>query len=334
MVTDKLQLFFHQDFDGICSAAVFVACAKKRGLLDCRQVVLSPVDYGLKQAWAASELPRASAIVDFCITFEPIGGSTITRPRLFGKNGRRPLSTDSRHVWDTRYKSCPRLVLDSMASSDIHQDLSTQFRDHLYWSDVIDAAEYASPKQVVESEEPALQINLSLATDRTSDYLNFLVGCLKERSLSEVANTQEVASRFFRAMQWQKQAIAYMEKVGEVRNGVAFFDLTEKSEFFYRYGPYYLWPDTRFAVAVYRNGRNWKVTVSSSPWLRFRGPDLSLLCESYGGEGHPQVGGILAPNRRRAIGIGQEIVRVLRGETAYTEHLPFRQRPIEDERIG
>jgi len=58
MVTDKLQLFFHQDFDGICSAAVFVACAKKRGLLDCRQVVLSPVDYGLKQAWAASELPK------------------------------------------------------------------------------------------------------------------------------------------------------------------------------------------------------------------------------------------------------------------------------------
>jgi len=221
-----------------------------------------------------------------------------------------------------------------MASSDIHQDLSTQFRDHLYWSDVIDAAEYASPKQVVESEEPALQINLSLATDRTSDYLNFLVGCLKERSLSEVANTQEVASRFFRAMQWQKQAIAYMEKVGEVRNGVAFFDLTEKSEFFYRYGPYYLWPDARFAVAVYRNGRNWKVTVRSSPWLGFRGPDLSLLCESYGGEGHPQVGGILAPNRRRAIGIGQEIVRVLRGETAYTEHLPFRQRSIEDERIG
>ena len=97
---------------------------------------------------------------------------------------------------------------------------------------------------------PALQINLGLATDRTSDYLNFLVGCLKERPLSEVANTQEVASRFFRAMQWQKQAIAYMEKVGEVRNGVAFFDLTEKSEFFYRYGPYYLWPDTRFAVAV------------------------------------------------------------------------------------
>src|SRR5437899_12776520 len=118
--------------------------------------------------------------------------------------------------------------------------------------------------------------------------------------MTEVANTQEVASRFFRTMQWQKQAIAY--KVGEVRNGVAFFDLTEKSEFFYRYGPYYLSPDTRFAVAVYRNGRNWKVTVSSSPWLGFRGPDLSLLCEGYGGEGHPQVGGILAPNRQRAIG--------------------------------
>lgn len=329
---NSIHLFFHQDFDGICSAAVFLACVERTGNVQASAVELVPVDYDVKSTWANTALPKQSAIVDFL--YHPAADWWFDHhPSTFVKaEWEDSFRSDDRHVWNTHYKSCPGLILDSLQDWVLKTQLKARFKEHVIWSDIIDSAQYSSPAQVVEAVEPALQINRSLAVDADPHYLAFLVKCLEEKPLDEVAGFEEVSRRYKKAMEWQKLAISYMEKVAEVRNGVAFFDLTKRGELFHRYAPYYLWPETRFVVAVYSNGKGYRITLSSNPWSTYNGPDLGALCEHYGGGGHRRVGGVASLEKRQALRVGREMARKLRGEEPYIEQLPFRQELLREHR--
>lgn len=322
---NSLNVFFHQDFDGICSAAVFLASVSGTGVGSGLYVELVPVDYDVKPTWAGKDLPKRSAIVDFL--YHPAADWWFDHhPSTFLKaEWEASFRSDDRHVWNTRYKSCPSLILDSLRDEVLRTDLKARFQEHIVWSDIIDSAEYSSPTQVVLAAEPALRINLSLAVDADTSYLAFLVKCLEGKCLDEVAKHEEVSRRYEKAMEWQKATISYMEMVAEVRKGVAFFDLTERDGLFHRYAPYYVWPEIKFVVAVYVNGQGFRITLSSNPWREHDGPDLGALCEQYGGGGHRRVGGVASLEKRQALRVGREMARKLRGEEPYTEQLPFRQ---------
>lgn len=328
----KVYLFFHRDFDGICSAAVFLAYASRTNISDSREVRLTAVDYDLKKSWADTALPRVSAVVDFL--YHPDAEWWFDHhPTTFVKaEWELSFKPDRQHVWNTNYKSCPGLILDSVLDPTLQEDLKARFRGHTEWSEIIDMAQYSSPKQVIEAKESALQINLSLAANNDPEYLIFLVRCLEEKSLDEVAALEEVAQWYEVGKTRQEESISYMAQVGERKNGVAFFDLTKPGALFHRYAAYYLWPDTRFAVAVYKNGQGYRITVSSNPWSEFTGPDLGSLSERFGGGGHAQVAGIALSDRRRALKAAKEIAQMLAGEKPYTEPLPFRQEAMRRHR--
>ena len=326
--TVTFQLYFHQDFDGICSGAVFLAYARLQGLLTHAGVELTPVEYDLKTRWGRTSLPKPCAVVDFL--YHPDAEWWFDHhPTTFVRTDwELSFKADPQHVWNTTYKSCPRLIVDSVTEAPVQKELTDQFGEYLHWSDIIDSAEYESPEQVVEAVEPALQINLSLAVDRSPEHLRFLVRAFEENPIRKVASYDEVQSRFRKAMDWQKQAISYIERVAEVRDGVAFCDLTQTRGLFHRYAAYYLWPNIKFLVAVYRDGKGFKLTVGANPWRPFSGPDLSLLCERYGGGGHPEIGGILVSTKKRALQVGREIAQILKGKTEYVQQLSFRHQVI------
>jgi hypothetical protein len=329
---NRLHVFFHRDFDGICSAAVFLASVSRTGAVSGHEVELVPVDYDVKPTWAGTVLPKQSAIVDFL--YHPAAEWWFDHhPSTFVKaEWEASFKPDDRHVWNTRYKSCPGLILDSLRDEVLRANLKARFREHVIWSDIIDSAQYSSPTQVVEAVEPALRVNLSLAVDGDPRYFVFLVMCLEQRPLDEVARLEEVSRRYKKAMSWQKLALAYMKKVAEVGEGVAFFDLRNHGEMFHRYAPYYFWPDIKFAVAVYSNGQGFRVTVSSNPWEDYDGPDLATLCEQYGGGGHRRVAAVANLEKRQALRVAREMARKLRGEEPYIEQLPFRQQILREHR--
>lgn len=319
----RFQLLFHRDFDGICSAAVFLEYSQRQSLIGASDIELIPVDYDIRNTWESHALSTPTVIVDFL--YHPkaewwFDHHPTTFIRADWEGTFRP---DDQHVWGPGYKSCPRLIIDSIADGRVRSYLSEYFREYIIWSDIIDAAEYASPQQVVESKEPALQVNLTLAVDTTPAYLRLLVTRFQRMSLSQLADSKEVRTRFSKAMIWQQEAISQMREVGELENGVAFFDLTSNAGAFHRYAAYYLWPEANFTIAVYRNGEGFKITVSANPWLRFSGLDVGLVCERYGGGGHRQIGGILVPDKGSALRIGREIAQITRGEAHRAQHMAY-----------
>lgn len=325
---DNFHVFFHRDFDGICSAAVFLAYAKLQFLLPQSNVELVPVDYNINEKWASEPLPKPSAVVDFLYHPDADWWFDHHHTTFARQDWEFSFRPDERHVWNTTYRSCPRLIVDSMADTDLRDQLKAPFKEYLEWCDIIDSAQYESARQVVECGQPALQINLSLAVDRSPEYLKRLVELFGRESLSEVANSEDVHPKFQRAVQWQADALEYLKEVADVRDGVVSCDLTSRKGMFSRYGAYYLWPETRFLVAVYTDGKGFRLTISTNPWRTFEGPDLSALAREYGGGGHPRVAGISVSTRKRALQIGVEIAEILRGKRNYFHQLSLRDEVI------
>jgi hypothetical protein len=214
----------------------------------------------------------------------------------------------------------------------LKERIESQFSEYLYWCDIVDSASYNSAKQLIECKEPALQINLTLTADRSVDYLKFLVLSFAEKSIEDVAALPRVRDLFKSAFAWQDKAVSHIRAVAKVDKHVAFCNLTERDGLFHRYAAFYIWPDLRFQVAAYRQGGLLKLTVGSNPWAAFNGPDLGDIAEAYGGGGHPRVAGITVNSPKKALKVGAEIAKILRGEMPYSQQLSFRHEIIRAHR--
>ena len=327
----KITLYYHKDFDGICSAAVFASYV--RSALDSDAVFeFVAVDYDQKKTWANKRFSEVTAIVDFLYHPDAKWWFDHHPTTFVRKDWELLYKRDAQHVWSPEYKSCPRLIVDAIENVSIRHKLQSQFSEALYWCDVIDSATYASPQQVIDCAEAALQINATLIRGVTVEYLNFLVGCLERSSLSVVAELEPVRQRFQSSREWQDAAISYVRERGHVSKGVGFIDFSPHSDLFHRYAAYYLWPDIEFQVALYRRSGFYRLTVAANPWLRSDGPNLGALCERYKGGGHHAVGGVIFSSRKQAVRSACEILRILRKEVPFHEQLSLRP-AVSDETV-
>lgn len=323
-----MHIYFHRDFDGVCSAAVLAAYLKATDAADSMLEFL-PVDYDLRANWAKSELKRPCAIVDFLYHPDAEWWFDHHQTAFVLRNWQFDFRPDSKHQWRTDYESCPRLILDSVTNVGLREKLYRHFAEYLKWCDVIDGAHYSSASQVINMAEPALRINATLRQDASAEYLGFLIDRIEHVSLAEIADTDEVGQRYASARAWQEEAIQYTKSKAIVVKDVAFIDLTDRPQLFHRYAVYYLWPDTRFQVALYRQDALYKITVSMNPWRKSQGPDLGAICDEYGGGGHSDVAGILLTSKRRAHHVSDRIAGVLRGEVPFYQQLSFQRETTE-----
>ena len=77
-----------------------------------------------------------------------------------------------------------------------------------------------------------------------------------------------------------------------------------------------LYPEATYCVGVSLSSFRAKISVGSNPWSpQSRTQNLAVLCERYGGGGHPVVGAIsFAPDQlQKARSIARDIAAELRG---------------------
>ena len=108
--------------------------------------------------------------------------------------------------------------------------------------------------------------------------------------------------------------IEVVRGVARLDKGVVFSDLTASgATAFNKFIAYYLFPESRYAVAV-TLGTRAKVSVGCNPWSTVpRTHEINKICERYGGGGHPVVGAVSVPKNEieRARQIAAEIVAEL-----------------------
>lgn len=311
MSQGPLTIHYHRDFDGMVSAAVLAHVLRdKVG----ETALWRSVNYDQRSDWSGFEAGKRIAIVDF--HFHPRAEWWFDHhPTTFLSEDLRRLYTPSdRWLWDESSPSCPPLILRH-AERHLSYAVPARFTEMAQWSDVIDAARYASVDQAIFGDEPALRIARALTTAPAPDWTDVLVGALVDQGLDAVANREDVEKAHQRASRNRDKALSqFPPTVQWKKDGVLLYDASSNQIRRERFAPFYHHPDIRYSVGVIPTRAGYHVSAGENPWNPPRpGAHVGEIMETYVGGGHRAVGGANPPSLHDARRVAAEVAEKLRG---------------------
>jgi hypothetical protein len=195
--------------------------------------------------------------------------------------------------------------------------------DHLAelikWADIIDGAQFESAKSAVELRHSAMKLMMVIEGIRNRDQIRNIILEFQKKSLDEIMEIPWVHEVFLPLYERHLRSIDIIRKHASCSGRTVFFDISGYDlEGYNKFIPYYLFPEATYCVGVSLSSFRSKISVGSNPWSPHpRIHNLALLCERYGGGGHPVVGAIsFAPEElSKARTIADEIAAELRGDS-------------------
>jgi hypothetical protein len=316
-----VRLFFHDKcFDGAASAAVFTRFYRER-INAHAEFRYTGMTHKASKPFEENVFDGdENAIVDFKYSSSPRltwwfdhHQSAFLTP-ADAENFRADRS--GKKFYDPTYKSCTKF-LATIASEKFGFD-AKPLADLIYWGDVIDGAQFASPEVAVGLKEPATQLALVIEAAPEPDLVPKLIPLLAEISLAEMVKLPIVAKHLGPLLERHKRSIEIMRERGQAKDGVIFFDVSDLDlEGYNKFIPYYLHPECLYSVGVSASPTRAKISIGTNPWKEADAEvNLASLAEKYGGGGHARVAAIsLNPeDLNRAKQIARDIATTLRHE--------------------
>jgi len=315
----KVRLCFHDRcFDGAASSAVFYRFFRER-IQPLSEFHFTGMTHRARQPFEDGLFDGdENAIVDFKYSSSPRvtwwfdhHQSAFLTP-ADAENFRQDRS--GHKFYNPDYKSCTKLLAD-VTGAKFGFDVKP-LAELIYWGDIIDGAQYATPESAVALAEPATQLALVIESAPEDGLVPQIIPAMSELPLAEMIKLPIVARHLEPLLERHHRSIELLKQRMEVRGGVIFFDLSDLDiEGYNKFIPYMLYPQARYSVSVLATPIRAKVSIGSNPWNPDAAEDnLASLAEQYGGGGHPRVAAIsLEPHDiERARHIAKEIAEKLR----------------------
>ncbi len=201
-----------------------------------------------------------------------------------------------RKFHDPNRKSCTKFLAD-IAAQRFGFD-PQPLAELVEWGEIIDGAQFPSPRVAVELAEPALRVMTVLEANRDPTLVPRVISDMQRLPLQELATQPCIAEPFQQLWERHHRAIDLVRKKAQLDRGVVFFDVADEAlDSINKFISYYLYPQAQYAVWVGRSPQRAKVSIGSNPWIpEGRRHDLSRIAERYGGGGHPVVAAISFPS--------------------------------------
>lgn len=317
-----IKVFFHNNcFDGLASAAVFSDFYSNAIQKECA-FVYEGLAHRAGQLFLDVEFDGdENAIVDFKYSNDP---------RLtwwFDHHQSAFLNSDDeahfkadrsgRKFHDPTYQSCTKLIAE-MCQKHFQFD-SSRLKELIHWADIIDGAQFENARTAVEIPESAMKLMMVIEGVRDNSKIYSLIREFQRKTLDEIMELQWVMDIFLPLYERHLRSIEIIREKAQYSDNTIFFDISDFDLAGYnKFIPYYLFPEAVYCVGVSLSSYRTKISVGSNPWSPLpRTHNLAVLCERYGGGGHPVVGAIsFAPDDLdKARTIASTITKELRGQS-------------------
>jgi len=304
----KWSLYFHNDFDGYASAAIFSKFLKNRG-----EGVggFYPVDHDIKPRWAKLKFNNPTAIFDFY--YHPKATFWVDHHlTTFIKESWKKDFKKTKHLnFNPKYNSCCHLTLDILEENFGFRP-PAHFRELVRWLDVIDMAKYKSAKQVIDFKDVAIQIGDFIDQARGKRPIIWMIDLLREKSLRQVAANPRVKKGINILKKRREKDLAYFQKHLQIFDEVSFMDISEVRVPHIDVAPFYLCPDLKHSVTLSREDGLFKISLRTNPW-KIKGVRIHLggVARRYGGGGHKGAAGMEIKTKKKALGVSFKIIKEL-----------------------
>ncbi|MBI3589684.1 MAG: hypothetical protein HY093_04735 [Candidatus Liptonbacteria bacterium] len=313
----KYDVYFHNDFDGRVSSAVFLEYLRSRGDSVANYFA---VDHYARSNWDRMVKRSKNPVVIFDFYYHPKAAfffdhhlSTFIRPDWEKKFKRTKYLN-----LNFKYESCCHLVFDVLVKKFGYRP-SRYIKDLVKWADIVDAAKYKSAKDTIELNAPALQIDSYLdQKSQKGDPVRWVIEELSRKDLVKVAKDRRVMAVVKNVLAKIKESLEYHRKNLQIFDKVCFIDLSLGEVERVRFAPHFLVPSLSYIVTLLKSGKVFRVAVGANPWRpKSHKHDLrKLVRERYGFKagGHARAAGITGiKNKREAMRIVHELIKVLNG---------------------
>jgi hypothetical protein len=296
----KVRVFYHYKcFDGTASAAVFSRFYEERihkgagfqftGLVHRAGSLFNEADFDGDE----------NAIVDFKYSPSPKINWWFDHHEsafLTAADAEHYRNSDkSQKFYDPDYKSCTKF-LAHVTRQRFGFDPSP-VAELVEWADIIDGAQFPSPRMAVEMAEPALKLTMVIESTSDASFPERLIPLLVREPLQKVIAEPFVAALIPPLMERHARSIEILKQRSQCKYRTIYFDITDYDlEGYNKFIPYYLHPDSVYSVGLSSSSFRVKVAVGSNPWAAKNNlVNLAKICERYGGGGHARVGAISFP---------------------------------------
>jgi hypothetical protein len=315
-----MKIYFHNNcFDGLASAAVFsnfyLNAINKNSEFKYEGLAHRAGQLFLDVQFDGDE----NAIVDFKYSSHP----RLTwwfdhhQSAFLSKEDEAHFRADrsGRKFHNPAYRSCTKFISE-MLREHFGFD-SSRLQDLIHWADIIDGAQFKDAQTAVELRESAMKLMMVIEGVRDRSKICNLIVEFQRKSLDEIMEVPWVQEVFHPLYARHLESIGIIRSNAHCLDGTISFDVSGHDlEGYNKFIPYYLFPQAAYCVGVSLSSFRAKISVGSNPWNpQPQMHNLAVLCERYGGGGHPVVGAIsFAPEELpKACRIAQEIVNELRG---------------------
>jgi hypothetical protein len=293
----RVRLCFHDRcFDGTASAALFYRFYREQFDADA-QFELTGMTHRAVQPWTDGLFDGdENVIVDFKYSNSPKvtwwfdhHQSAFLTPADAENFRRHP---GPKMFYEPDYKSCTKLIA-TVTKEKFGFD-TKPLENLIYWGDIIDGAQYATPEDAVELAQPATQLALVIEAAPENGLPAKIIPELAYRSLAEMVELSMITKHLEPLLARHRKSIEILRERAEARDGVVFFDVSDLDlEGYNKFIPYLLHPESVYSVSVSASAVRSKVSLGTNPWnLEHADANLASLAEKFGGGGHARVSAI------------------------------------------
>jgi len=279
-MTNKVNIYYHKDVDGLTSAALTSRLLEFWGY---EPVIKTAIDYPLARKWRSGEMkpvepfvvvdwpfynPESLLHADHHKTKEPIIKSEKTKYLCINLDA----------------KSCASIILDKLKESESLNGCELgRLEEMVRWCNIIDSASYKdagveSVEDVLEpkrhSNEPALIVGKALEATRVGNYnwlWNHFARSLAKNSSYEHLSKNIIINHLYRkAINQQTEAIKELGKDGNPKKK---YDILHKiltysidDDKWSRYGFVRICPPAVWAVGIRKTNSGAVLVMTKNPW--------------------------------------------------------------------
>jgi hypothetical protein len=314
-----LTIYFHKDFDGFVATALFMRINEHSQLIGAETVTFKPVDYELKKFWLKTDLDKPNVVIDFLYHPQADWWFDHHTSTFIKESHKIKYQNSEKQFWDVNSPSCADLIKKNLFSLSslffTHEEFCTivdEFKEWIYWCDIIDNAKYENPAQIIELNNPCLQINATINSDIDEEYLRSLILAAKMYTPADVVQMSFIKPKIDLVMQLQgKFKQIFKQNYEFIKDGIVLFDYVKHKIPFQRYMTYYYEPKAKYSIGLYPRSGQYAISVGKNPWFEFDSKDLGIICQEYGGGGRIHVGSILTKTYPNAIKCISQICNTL-----------------------
>lgn len=313
-------IYYHRDMDGIASTVLLTLFLTKKYKQSAKHIKTLPTDFDDMSIWSKTvEKHQPAAVLDFLYHKDAVIYYSHQHNMFINSEFRR-------HFAERRFRDkYVQLHEDAISTTEmVFSDLkdffqgefSSRFKkieEMVRQINKIDSARYSSPKGWLNGNFACAKINLILHTNRTDTFSNQLVKDLLEKDCDELSERDNYKKLFMEAKNKIEGEQEQIKDRLRVLDSVVFYDAAKYAIPFHRFLAYDMYPNARFVVAIYPKGEDYTVSVGRNPWKykKFQ-INIGTLCESFGGGGHKNVGGVTFDNYKKAYTVSQRVVSMLK----------------------